>query len=66
MRQEESQGYSSLPDAPSLSLQRLYWTLRVLLSLFVGVVIVGKCCAALGDGSEGRIKPWGGVCVWEM
>lgn len=64
-RQEDSQGYSSLPDVPPVSLQRLYWTLRVLLSLFVGVVIVGECWAALGDGSGGRMKPWGRVCGWE-
>lgn len=44
VRQEGSQGCSCLPDVP-VSLQRLYWTLRVLLSLFVGVVIVGECCA---------------------
>lgn len=66
MRQEESQGYSSLPDVPPLSLQRLYWTLRVLLSLFVGLVIVGKCCTALGGGSGDRVKPRGRVCSWEM
>ncbi|NXQ68148.1 DOXA2 factor, partial [Quiscalus mexicanus] len=37
---------------------RLYWTLRVLLSLFVGVVIVGKCRAALGMGGSGQLWGW--------
>lgn len=39
-------GCSVLPDVSPLFPQRLYWTLRVLLSLAVGMVIVGECFTA--------------------
>uniref|UniRef100_A0A8C9UIB2 Uncharacterized protein n=1 Tax=Serinus canaria TaxID=9135 RepID=A0A8C9UIB2_SERCA len=41
---------------------RLFWTLRVLLSLFVGAVIVGECWAAPGMALGEGLNPAAGKC----
>lgn len=64
VKQKHRRGYWSLPDIPPLFLQRLYWTVRVLLSLMVGVVIVGKWCATLRGWVWGQDQaPHRGLCL---